>query len=366
VIHLLSCQEFTKEEDWDKPINWITVNNGILDIDSMDFAPHTPKFITRVSIPATYDPTVDCPLIKKFLAEVLQPEEVPVVEEIAGYLLLRDLPLQKAMMFVGEGANGKSTLLNLLVAFVGRENVSNVSLQALSGEKSSFATSQLVGKLANIFADLPQKPLSDTGVFKVLTGGDPISVERKYEHAHSYVNYAKLLFSCNKLPEAADDSYAYFRRWQFIPFKNQFDETRADPKLLEKLTTPEELSGFLNLALAGLARLRKSNQFSHSKSTDEIREYYLRQSSPARAFLESCVELSPTTAIIKRDLYDAFLNFCEDKSLPACSEKAFSMKAAGFAGVKTVRIMANEAREWSWGGIALKNEPRKNQLVVWG
>ena len=49
-------------------------------------------------------------------------------------------------------------------------------------------------------------------------------------------------------------------------------------KLIDKLTTPGALSGFLNLALDGIDRLRANGQFSHSKSVEGTTGYYLRAS----------------------------------------------------------------------------------------
>src|SRR5208283_2759033 len=97
--------------------------------------------------------------------------------------------------------------------------------------------------------------------FKMLTGGDSIGTEKKFKDEYSFVNYAKLIFSANKPPKVTDeDSYAFWRRWILIEFPNQFGDDKKDPEILNKLTAEAELSGLLNWALEGLARLRQQKK----------------------------------------------------------------------------------------------------------
>jgi len=123
-----------------------------------------------------------------------------------------------------------------------------------------FAKADLYGKMANIGGDLPAKDLSDTAAFRNLTGGDDNRAQEKYRNAFNFRNKAKMFFSANVLPRSPDDTYAYYSRWILLEFLNIFDPRSGtgDPDLDSKLQTPEELSGLLNIALAGLDRLRSN------------------------------------------------------------------------------------------------------------
>jgi putative DNA primase/helicase len=82
-----------------------------------------------------------------------------------------------------------------------------------------------------------------------------------------------------KFQKPNDDTTAFFRRWIIIVFPNEFKPGEgADPHILEKLTTEREFSGLLNKVLDALKRLLEKGQFSHSKTTEEIREDYIRKS----------------------------------------------------------------------------------------
>ena len=145
---------------------------------------------------------------------------------------------------------------------VGKQNVSHPTLQELLGDR--FASADLNCKLVNVFADLEADKLVNTGRFKALVSGDSIRAQRKHQQAFSFRNYAKLIFSTNKIPESMDNSYAYYRRWVILPFDRIFEGEKEDTDLISKLTTEEELSGLLNLAQKGLTKLIKEGGFKET------------------------------------------------------------------------------------------------------
>jgi len=153
-----------------------------------------------------------------------------------------------------------------------------------------------------------------------------IEAEIKYSmNPIKFVNYAKLLYSCNVIPLVEeDDSDAFFRRWIIINFPNIFTEDTADKNILAKITTPEETSGILNWALEGLRRLQENQGFSYDKTTDQIRDQYKRMASSIYAFLEDAIEYDPQGWIPKDDLYNAYITYCIDNNLPRKPKNAFS------------------------------------------
>jgi putative DNA primase/helicase len=252
-------------------------------------------------------------------------------------------------MLVGGGSNGKSTWLALNKTFLGQENVSGRGLHDL--EDNRFAKADLHAKLANIYADLPDRSLQRTGTFKMLTGKDLITAERKFQNPFTFVNYAKLLFSANKVPEAQDDSDAFFRRWIVIVFANTFEGDKCDPHIIEKLTTDQELSGLLNLALQGLKRLLKKGEFSHSKTTQEVKEDYIRKASPLAAFVLDCLETDSDAFIAKKELYQVFTEYCRRNSLPTVTQETFYKNLPRHATVADHRPTIQGNRPYTFKGI---------------
>ena len=285
----------------------IVIENGILDLDTFELSAHTPDWLTLTKFPVGFDKDAKCPKIMKFISEVARQDDVLVLQEWIGYnLWIFGYPSQKAMLLVGEGGNGKSTFIGLLEALMGKENRSAVSLHEL--EENRFARHDLYGKAANLYPDLPDKDLKSTGIFKMLTGGDPIRAEDKNVKAFTYHNVAKLTFSCNTVPKVPEDSTAYFRRWLIIEFPYSFEGSdKEDKDLKEKIIgDPGEMSGFLNWALDGLQRLRSNGwHFSNGKTVETVREDYIVRSDPYKAFVMHCVKEEASGQVKKDDLYHA-------------------------------------------------------------
>jgi putative DNA primase/helicase len=322
VIGNVKRSTYVSPDRFYEPSPYLVVRNGLLNTETGELTPHTPEFYSLSKLPVEFDLSKDCPTFSRFLGEVLYPEDVPVVQEWMGYCLYRGYPAQVAMLFVGEGNNGKSTLISTIQALLGKDNISAVSLQEL--EINRFAKADLFGKLANLYADLPDSALKGVGTFKMLTGGDPIRGEKKFRDSFTFVNHAKLTFSCNVVPEVYEDTIAFFRRWIIIQFPHTFEGEKADKSLLTKLTTPEELSGILNWALQGLARLRNNGwTFANSRSTEEVRLDYIRRSSPIKAFVLDALTLNPIGVVSKQRLFAAFVQYCAMRKLPTVTSTTF-------------------------------------------
>jgi putative DNA primase/helicase len=244
-----------KQFDTDPRI--LNLQNGLLNVETLKFEPHTPEYFSVNQLPVKYDAKADCPKIKAFLSQVAFPEDLAALQEVAGYTLWKEYSAHVAVMLVGDGANGKSTFINVLKSLLGLDNIASRSLQDLVMNR--FAGADLYGKSANLYADLSDQALKFTGMFKMLTGNDPVTAEQKFRNPFVFTNYAKLIFSANKVPEVYEDRLAFFRRWILFTFPNTFTGTKENRNLLKDLTTPEELSGFLAWSLEGLQRLRQNN-----------------------------------------------------------------------------------------------------------
>jgi putative DNA primase/helicase len=297
------------------------VKNGRLDLDTMKLYKHSPKFLSTFRIPVEFDPSAECPRIRSFLNQIVSKEDIPVLKEVFGWCLDVRSPIQRAFLFMGEGSNGKSKFLGLLREFLGPKNCAALPLQAFSTNR--FATSKLFGKLANIYPDLPSTRLTDSSLLKALTGGDAVTAEEKFKTGFEFINSAKLLFSANKPPVIEDDSRAFWRRMIIIDFPNVFVGKQRDPDLLQKLTTPEELSGLLNIAIEGLKRLRDNGDFTYNKSWQNSREKYTRLSDPIGVFVEQKCVFDVIEEISKPSLFKAYVSFCAEKSIPAGTKQAF-------------------------------------------
>ncbi len=326
VIGKVQRATYTDRSEFTEPLRHkIVLQNGILDLDTFELSGHTPDWLALTKFPVGFDKGAKCPKIMKFIGEIARSDDTQVLQEWVGYnLWIFGYPSQKAMLLVGDGGNGKSTFIGLIEALIGRENRSAVSLHEL--EENRFARHDLYGKAANLYPDLPDKDLKSTGIFKMLTGGDPIRAEDKNVKAFTYHNVAKLTFSCNKVPKVPEDSNAYFRRWLIIEFPYVFEGSdKEDKDLKEKIISdPGEMSGFLNWALDGLQRLRSSGwHFSNGKTVEIVKEDYIVRSDPYKAFVMHCVKEDANGQVKKDDLFQAYQDHCQKHKVVSRSRDAF-------------------------------------------
>jgi len=343
---------YRSEFDKDKFI--INVKNGLLDIRTLELKPHDPNYLSVIQLPVEWNPNVEYPLWDKFISEIVDEEDAKVLQEFIGYTLLRDCRFQKALMLTGSGANGKTTFLNVIIRMLGVENCSFRSLQELSTNR--FAPADLFGKLANIYDDLPPDAIQSTGMFKILVSGGEIQAEKKFKNAFKFRNFAKLIFSANKVPTTYDDTRAFFRRWIIINFPHEFKEDKADPHLEEKLSTPEGLSYVLKWAVEGLKRLLEQGKFSYEEDIEKIEDMYLKASNPAYAFLTEMVEEDPDGAVTKDELYRAFIDYCKANKLPTMSKRTFGEQVKRWTRAADGWVKVEGRAVRAWRGIKLKSD----------
>jgi len=373
VIHKIMADTFIEPKVFfskDSDPRYLPVRNGILDLLTGEIMPFTPEKIFFNKLPVKYDPEADCPHIRKFFLDVLENEsDLPVIQEIFGFVLWREYFIPKMIMLIGSGRNGKSTTLELIKRFLGAENVCSIQPQDL--ESKEFILAELHNKMANLAPDIDSRSLRFTGRLKSTTGKDLITANRKFKSPVYFVNYAKHIFGCNELPKTYDKSLAFWNRWILLNFPYKFlskkeieelpeDERsgikEADPNILDKITSEEEMSGLLNWAIKGLHRLLKNKDFSYSKTTDEVRKMWVRKSDSFQAFLMDCCESEWNATISKKDLRRAYANYCKKHKLKTESDKHIKAVLEETWGVSEDRVSIEGVVTRIWEGIKLKPE----------
>lgn len=300
----------------------VNVKNGMLAWRTGELLPHGEEYLSTMRIPIEYNPQAKCPAVLNFFVTTLPPDCIELVEELFGYCLIPDVRYEKAFMLKGPGQNGKGTLLNLLTAFIGNDNISKVTLQDLVEHR--FMRAEIFGKLVNLFADLDAHALKSTSYFKTVVSGDSITAERKHCDPFDFRPFARLIYSANEIPLSQDRSVAFYRRWAIIEFPNAFIKGQnAIGDLIARLTQENELSGLLNYALKGLKRLFEAGRFSEPESTKQALEDYQKASDTVVAFLSDRCTIDETGTTERKVLYDTYLQYCngegyKPESRPTC------------------------------------------------
>ena len=171
-----------------------------------------------------------------------------------------------------------------------------------------------MGKLVNIVPDMAvmnanRKSDELEGVIKAMTSGDIMRVEEKYKPVMSVHPTARMVIATNSLPQFTDPSNGIYDRVRIIAFEQVIRGTKKqNPHLAEELRS--ELPGILLWALEGLGKLRKQRIFPESRRGWSLKEAMRTLCDPERTFLMDNVQANKDGFVPKRDLYDAYRNWC--------------------------------------------------------
>ncbi len=300
----------TLDRHFDADLNIINMENGLYNWKTGTFSEHSPDYPSRIQIPVKYEPNATCPSIKKFFEIVFKPDDILKIIEFIGYCLYKGYPVQKAFILLGPGGTGKSTFIDIVKRFVGEENTFSVNPQDLT--KDRFAAADLYRKLLDAVPDVGSEKLNQTAAIKALTGHtDTVRAQRKNQDAFQFVNYAKMIFGLNALPETSDKTTGWYRRIEIIRMEHVLGDTELSSDLIAKLTSPEELSGLFNLAIKELPGLLERNAFTNETSREETAESYEAMSNSIGYFCDHFINNAPGKSIEKADLFKKYQEFCK-------------------------------------------------------
>lgn len=365
VSHLPIWINSTKKD----PRDYIALKNGLLNMprylnrEPLYIEEHSPDFFSTVCLPYGFDPLAECPRWIEFLSTVQPDQEMrDLIQEWFGYNLVYDVTLQKFVILVGEGANGKSVVCVVLRSLLGDENVSSVNLEGFNPERT-FPMAATIGKLANIVGELNATNKTAEGELKKYVTGEPMTAEEKFKSPKTFIPTARLTFATNVLPRFTDSSDGLWRRLILVPFDVQIlKEADQDKNLVDSQwwIRSGELPGIFNWSLIGLKRLMERQKFIEPIRSLAAKEKYRQDSSPAQTFLRENCELEQSSRISSTELYSRYADDMRAGGYMPLSRHNFAEEVKRvFRAVELTKnpqhqLLGPRARNWI--GIRFKTE----------
>lgn len=186
---------------------------------------------------------------------------------------------------IGDGANGKSTLLKAMKLIVGDKYIASLTAAEIEDGKR---TPELNGKLANIVDETSEQRIEDTSTYKSIGAHQSFQV-RKYYTQESITVDGDLhhVFNANNIPSFSDKTKGARRRTLVIPFPAHFAD---DPTFEERTLTPEFLGGLLTLVLEAAQAMRDNGyRYQWSAATLKAKEAYDQEVNSAEAYLRHLI-----------------------------------------------------------------------------
>lgn len=344
---LEELEEFTQGE------HFINMANGVLRISDKQLVPHSHKFFFESIIDYDYDPEARAPIYEKTLMKILgqNVEDCKLWNEFVG-VGLAGIPskiVQKCMILLGEGSNGKSTLIDTVEYLVSKEFCSTMSFKDIA---DGVRAAHLRGKLFNISGEMGRGDFEASDIFKKVIVGEAIPVHKMHVDKTTEVFNAKMIMAANKLPKSQDNSNGFYRRILILRLKQTFKETDADfdREIGDKLFA--ERSGILNIVLEHFGYwLARGKKFTSSRTADKTMTEMQEENDNVRSFMNDMVELASDAVVAKDTLYKTYQEYCRDnndkyvlkkqtfcKRIPEIHSKIEAVKATGldFSGKKRV------------------------------
>lgn len=326
--------------------------NGVWDFSDIE-NPVYHSFSDMMSVtdllPYDYDPSSTCKMWQSFLGMMLSPRDIVKLQKYLGLgcvnRRMMSHVVEDTLWLIGSGANGKTTIEEVVRAVYGYDNVSEASMGELLDRNQisrMLTMSNIDGKIFNICSEVDVSDISrGSDAFKRLCSGEPQNARGIGENVRRIYDIPFLIFSMNQRPVNKRMDGAFRRRIVEINFNQSIREEDMDAGLGEKLK--RELSGIRNWMIDGYRMLvRDGFRFDHTNSEDymEYNEQFfdifarhdgLRASGWAGRG-EKCQLVSFAA------LYERYVDFCKRKGYgqETPSEKSLSqdLKRLNFRKVR--------------------------------
>ena len=255
-------------DDWDTESLLIGVRNGVLDLESGRLRDGRPEDnITKVAL-VDYDPSARCPRWERFIAEIFADhlDLAPYIQRVMGYALTGETTEQVFCILWGDGANGKSTLMECIMNSVLGQDYSWTMPFPSSGwtnAMSEYQKASLVGQRLVAASEVAHGGQLNEELIKSLTGGDTINARHPYGRPFQFVPAAKIFLRVNDKPVIRDESHGMWRRVKLVPFTQTFS---VDTTLAGALA--QEAAGILAWAVTGCLEWQREG-LQHPKAAVE-------------------------------------------------------------------------------------------------
>lgn len=287
--------------------------------------------INRIN--ADYDPNAKAPTkFLDYLKTVYYEDDRKTIQQYCGYCLIPTTILQKALLIIGDGGEGKSVLGAILNALFGEENCYNESISVL---QKNFGVANVENKLLFIDDDLSENALTNARTFKnLVTNKTTIAAEKKFVQNNQFKSYIRFLIFGNFTLQSLYDISEGFSRRQLVLQAKPKDTNRTDNPFIDREIIETESEGVAKWLVDGLNELiKRSFKIYVSERTQEKSEELKKQQDSVLCFLEECDSfiIKPGLQIHSYTLYQFYQDFCDDNLLTTLKQKTFvsAVKAKG-------------------------------------
>lgn len=211
---------------------------GIVNLRTGELRPADPRSLHTRSTMCAPDFEADTTAWQTFLDTTFQGdvELIGFIQRLMGYACVGAVREAILPVFYGQGANGKTVLLETVQSVLG--DYATVAPQKfLVQGPSQHATeiAALAGARLVIASETNEGERFDEAKVKLLTGGDRIKARFMRQDEFTFTPSHLLVMMTNHRPEVGSGGTSFWRRVREVPFAHIVPEEQRDPELKERL-----------------------------------------------------------------------------------------------------------------------------------
>jgi len=344
---------------WASNRHLLPMKNGVLDTKTMQLSDYSHQHRFNWQLPYSFNPDAKINVIKQWLWEASGKdlESVNIIRAFFKMALVGG-EVQKFLELIGAGGTGKSTLIRLLVAFIGEKNHASTDLKNL--ELNRFEPAALYGKRLALISDSSRYG-GEVSVLKALTGGDPVRLEKKnVQQSGSFVFDGVVVIASNEAIQTADYTSGLGRRRMPVNFNSKV--TDEDKQKWAEIGGIEaalhsELAGLLNWATSMPdAEVKRVIGGINGQMTQTQRDH-LVETNKIAAWLDDNIVIDANAVIYvgcsmkkktnageinqaRRDrLYANYESWCDDNAVHPVSLNRFTANVLDVCGLMKIDVI---------------------------
>lgn len=329
----------------------LNVANGMLDLVSGELRPAKAEDLVTRLAEVEFDPEAAAPRFQAFLERVMPDASVREwLARYCGYVIAGRPNEQCFCTFLGDGSNGKSTLLGLLATLLGDYAMTTPADTFLASSRSNTQFREMArlgrGTRLLIGSEPPDSAKLDESFVKQFTGGDQLAGCAIFSTTRTFVPQAVLIMAANAPLELSSSNVALTRRIKVVPFDVTISDAERDKELFAALRG--EASGVLNWLVAGYRAYLNKGLAGEPEAVVEAGAEYMRASDTFADFVEDMCTFREGVSTSRKVMYESYATWCRQKEIAPRSNKAVAASLRNTRGVGHKRINGYD----HWTGIA--------------